>query len=831
MSSAYNPSGQSAFSVELILNAQGNAQSYSRVVANDYTDGGDNKGFEVNLNGTTSLQVQFAIGNGTTFGFAGSFNTVPVTGTHVVTCTWDGTTLRIYIDGVLDPYTGSVSGTLAAGSYDVMIGADPGLGPGNYYVGELAQVSLYGTALSQADITAHYLAATAPAGHWIAPFSDANDFPFKGPLAFLRGQSKSWSVANPTIPSYNQSLSGALSFTGAKKNAAAYPLSGSLSFTGSVKRAVAHALAGTLSFAGTVRRAVVCALAGTLSFVGSQIRAISRPLSGALSFTGVLSRSITYLLKGTLSFVGAAKQAIGAKLTGVLSFSGAVKRGVGKKLAGVLSFVGSVASGMGIALVQSAGSTSWGPSPAAVAFSANTTAGNLLVAQIVTFSNDYVSGVTGAGGSWTLASRELLSTGGTASCEIWYAADIGGGSETVTVTVPGGSSYVAVAISEWSGAATSSVLDQATGNTNVNGGGSAYAPVTPSITPTVTGELLIAAAVTQQAMTSGGGYTNGFAESAGMADIYAVTPYPHYTDGVYLVDPADSAISAGFLKSPSGYYSTVIAAFLPAGGTISKMIAATLSFTGSVKRGVGYRLLGTLGFLGTTKRAVTHALAGALSFTSSQSHAVAYRLSGALLFVGTGKRAIATVLSGTLSFVGSASRAISRPLSGALSFTGTVKRAVATKFSGTLSFVGSKSYTIGRLLSGTLSFTGISKRAVSTKLSGVLAFSGITKRSIAAKLSGTLTFAGSLTAAEAFHKLISATLSFTGIVTSGISVRLSGALSFVSSLTRRLPSYIPGYFSGRAKSTQITSVPTIVQSDAVSDEYLTGIVRSTQAEE
>ena len=186
MSSAYNPSGQSAFSVELILNAQGNAQSYSRVVANDYTDGGDNKGFEVNLNGTTSLQVQFAIGNGTTFGFAGSFNTVPVTGTHVVTCTWDGTTLRIYIDGVLDPYTGSVSGTLAAGSYDVMIGADPGLGPGNYYVGELAQVSLYGTALSQADITAHYLAATAPAGHWIAPFSDANDFPFKGPLAFLR---------------------------------------------------------------------------------------------------------------------------------------------------------------------------------------------------------------------------------------------------------------------------------------------------------------------------------------------------------------------------------------------------------------------------------------------------------------------------------------------------------------------------------------------------------------------------------------------------------------------------------------------------------------------
>ncbi len=160
ITTTYNPSGLTALSVVFIFNANGNSQAaYNRVISNDATTS-DNNGFEVTLYGTTNLQVQVAIGNGTTFGEITLTNgTVNAIGTHIVVVTWDGTTIRCYLDGVLDTVTAALTGTLSAGAANIAIGT---LAPYNYenYVGELGQVTLFGSALNQTQISALVTAAS-----------------------------------------------------------------------------------------------------------------------------------------------------------------------------------------------------------------------------------------------------------------------------------------------------------------------------------------------------------------------------------------------------------------------------------------------------------------------------------------------------------------------------------------------------------------------------------------------------------------------------------------------------------------------------------------------
>jgi hypothetical protein len=191
ISTSFNPSGLSAFSSVFIVNAQGNAQSYTRLLSNDYTSN-DNKGIDIFVNGTTSLQVLFSLGNGTTYSINGSDNTFSASGTHLIVCTWDGTTQRIYIDGTLDPYTGSLSGTLAAGSTNLMIGANPTFGPGSFFQGEIARVATFPSALSGTAISGIYTALTT--------FSSANN----AEAAALTGAlSASASVAGTVTPAFN----------------------------------------------------------------------------------------------------------------------------------------------------------------------------------------------------------------------------------------------------------------------------------------------------------------------------------------------------------------------------------------------------------------------------------------------------------------------------------------------------------------------------------------------------------------------------------------------------------------------------------------------------
>ena len=72
---------------------------------------------------------------------------------HIV-ATYDGTTKRIYIDGIPEPTTGNASGSLQTAGEQLAIGADPGSSDG--FNGNLSEAGLWSRALSPREIIELY---------------------------------------------------------------------------------------------------------------------------------------------------------------------------------------------------------------------------------------------------------------------------------------------------------------------------------------------------------------------------------------------------------------------------------------------------------------------------------------------------------------------------------------------------------------------------------------------------------------------------------------------------------------------------------------------------
>lgn len=147
--------------------------------------------------------------------------------------------------------------------------------------------------------------------------------------------------------------------------------------------------------------------------------------------------------------------------------------------------------------VNAAGGTS-------VAVTAGTlTAGNLLVVGVgwcgdVSCGTDAgtVTSVTlsSGGGACVQATNALGSSGTGQRSDIWYCANLAGGVTTVTVNLSGTLFYAFAAVSQWSGVATSTPLD----NIGNNGGASTGTSLTVATTgnTAVSGELIIGVATT-----------------------------------------------------------------------------------------------------------------------------------------------------------------------------------------------------------------------------------------------------------------------------------------------------------------------------------------------
>lgn len=98
-----------------------------------------------------------------------------------------------------------------------------------------------------------------------------------------------------------------------------------------------------------------------------------------------------------------------------------------------------------------------------------TSVGDLVVVLVAERDYSGTSGVSGSvNGAYTQAGATVLEGAGETRAEIWYFENSGAGTETITVTF-NGSTRAGINASRWTGAATSSALEDNAGATNASG--------------------------------------------------------------------------------------------------------------------------------------------------------------------------------------------------------------------------------------------------------------------------------------------------------------------------------------------------------------------------
>ena len=200
-----------------------------------------------NTTGKAALQLT----NGTTFYNVASTTTLSLNTTYHVAGTWDGSNIRIYLNGSLENTT-ATTGTLPASSQVLAIGAysnSSSTAPG----GSIDEVAIYGTALSGTRIAAHYTAATsAPADATVTAVAATATASTLAPAL-----SAGWSVAAvaatasatalpPVVSTQGDATVAAVAAT-ATASAAVPVLHASATVVGSAAAAIAAALVPTLS--------------------------------------------------------------------------------------------------------------------------------------------------------------------------------------------------------------------------------------------------------------------------------------------------------------------------------------------------------------------------------------------------------------------------------------------------------------------------------------------------------------------------------------------------------------------------------------------------------
>ncbi len=142
-----------ALTVEAWINPSmpNTAVSFTPIVDKGYGGSGSSPTYLLNYNPNTG-QVQFVIGTPSANGFAISPNPIPLnTFTHVAG-TYDGATVRIYVNGVLADSQATTISSLAPSNTPLAIGKSNNFI--NTFFGIIDEVTLYSRALSQTEIQA-----------------------------------------------------------------------------------------------------------------------------------------------------------------------------------------------------------------------------------------------------------------------------------------------------------------------------------------------------------------------------------------------------------------------------------------------------------------------------------------------------------------------------------------------------------------------------------------------------------------------------------------------------------------------------------------------------
>ncbi len=163
---AVSTNGLTALSIGVWIKL-GTYTNNPRVIANSHADFDTGGGFELAIAGPSSGgfpnggagTVGLALGTGSTAGLLSSTAQLAVGAWHFVAFTWDGSTIKFYLDGSAQVATTSFSGTIGTAGAVINIGRDP-VYSGDYFTGDIQTVFLCSSALSAATISALYSAAT-----------------------------------------------------------------------------------------------------------------------------------------------------------------------------------------------------------------------------------------------------------------------------------------------------------------------------------------------------------------------------------------------------------------------------------------------------------------------------------------------------------------------------------------------------------------------------------------------------------------------------------------------------------------------------------------------
>lgn len=183
-----------AFTLEIRFKYNGSA---GRLVANSHTDS-DHKGMQLAINAAGAGGL-FDVGNGTTE-YNIYFGTDVSTGWHHIICVWNGSSIKLYIDGNAIG-NAATTGTIAASGFNLTLGRTPS-NNADYIQCYADEFALYkNVAFSAAQVTTHtqaaltatvtqpntvkYVSKTSVASKLKASFSSRSQIFLKSPAKFL----------------------------------------------------------------------------------------------------------------------------------------------------------------------------------------------------------------------------------------------------------------------------------------------------------------------------------------------------------------------------------------------------------------------------------------------------------------------------------------------------------------------------------------------------------------------------------------------------------------------------------------------------------------------
>ena len=250
----------------------------------------------------------------------------------------------------------------------------------------------------------------------------------------------------------------------------------------------------TLTLTVTVGPPVITSSTSAAGTVGSafsyQITATNSPTSYAATSlpAGLSVNTSTGLISGTPT------------ATGTSSVTLSATNGNGTGQATLTLAIGPLTTA--VSFVQVAANAASGTSSSlSASFSANTTAGNLILVGFNFFTTTPSSVTDSQGNTFVEVGSQLTSPGGARS-RVYYAQNIKGGADTVTVKLAGKTTSFEVYLTEYKGVNTTGPIDAQAGATGGSGSVSSG-----SVTTTAAGEMIYAYCVGDSACTVGSGFT------------------------------------------------------------------------------------------------------------------------------------------------------------------------------------------------------------------------------------------------------------------------------------------------------------------------------------